>query len=1179
MTTRIAQHLTPTRLAAALAAGLLLASPAGWGAVTVVGRVFMEPYAPGPFGPGDIDLPDRRLWLAENASFAATAGSKVNVGQLFMSYGGVTSSASIDGEGTLLSLNGDGNGSRLEVGNAGVASLTVSGGATLDGRASAAACLLGPRYCSAFIGNAVGSTGSFTVTDSGSSASFLGGFYVGGLGGLNQGFGTPGGVTRGTVSVLNGGVLRTDYATVGGMNTNAYSTGGERSFANVVIEGAGSMWQVSGGTLDSGGGSFTLAYGPRTNADVMIRNGGQLSLEAAAGRYYDVRVGNGGDASLTVSGVGSRVSVNGDTDRGGLNIAEGGGTGLMQVQAGGTLVSTARWTTLGLNGGNGRFIVTGANSTASFGGAGVLNVGGDGGVGRLEVLQDGAVATPQLNVGRYVGSSGTATIDGANSRVTLSQVAGERLYIGNGALTVSGGGLLDARVNAAACDGGVWCAALVGAYAGANAKLVVTGVGSTARFLGSFQAGIAGLGVQALDGYTVGTPGEAVVASVQVLNGGLIQADRFAAGLGNFSVGSTGLESSLTNVLISGAGSTMQLTGGNNGAVFQTVIWNAKNATVNVNINDGGQLQLQAPRGMGATMSLSNLPGNTVFRVSGAGSAVEFSSDVGSLLSVANNGGTAVMSFSDGAHLRGVSGLQVGSNGGQGVLSFDGAGTAGQMTGYISSAVGRRGQGTLNISNGATLVTDASTTAAFFSVGQGNATARGSGTLNISGAGSALRLQVADNASSYANPAMFVGLNGDGIVNISGGGSLLLQGGVPPTSEVFQTTGLTIGSGNTNTANGTVNVGGSGSKIEVRGVNAFITVGAGPLATGRLNIRDGALVQTTLMGIADNGATGTTRLDNATLRLSGQWQGSSQPLGASLSVGAGVGSVGALTLDHGAQLRIENAGLASTALGLGGYGDSPQGTGVLNVANGSRIDVSSASGQGQVFIGHSGTGVATFSSGSALTADYVGVGAVLGSDGGVGTLIVNQSTITATTIEIGARGYVGGNGTLVGHIINRGVFSPGNSPGTLVIDGSFVNAAGGRLVLEVETDGHGGFNTDHLIFAAGTAVDLSGLQVSFRFLGNTDPTAFQASGLFDVDSFFQQRSGTGVDADLSHALFQSVRFSATANAYAVSNFSFTAEGGAVFTAAAVPEPSTWLMLLAGMAGLMCIARRRRHRGE
>lgn len=181
---------------------------------------------------------------------------------------------------------------------------------------------------------------------------------------------------------------------------------------------------------------------------------------------------------------------------------------------------------------------------------------------------------------------------------------------------------------------------------------------------------------------------------------------------------------------------------------------------------------------------------------------------------------------------------------------------------------------------------------------------------------------------------------------------------------------------------------------------------------------------------------------------------------------------------------------------------------------------------------------------------------------------------TAANIVIGSNGFLGGNGTIVGNVTNHGIFSPGNLPGTMFIKGGFAAADGSRLIMEVKDDGQGSFNTDSVIFGDGSALDLAALKVEFRFLGATNPNAFQASGGFDIDTFFHARSEAGVDSTLTHTLFSTASFSAQADRYTISNFSFSTEGGAIFSAVAVPEPQSWLMLLAGVA-LIAGARRKR----
>ena len=89
-------------------------------------------------------------------------------------------------------------------------------------------------------------------------------------------------------------------------------------------------------------------------------------------------------------------------------------------------------------------------------------------------------------------------------------------------------------------------------------------------------------------------------------------------------------------------------------------------------------------------------------------------------------------------------------------------------------------------------------------------------------------------------------------------------------------------------------------------------------------------------------------------------------------------------------------------------------------------------------------------------------------------------------------------------------------------------------------------------------------------LGATDPNAFQASGRYDTDTFFLLKAADGSIGGLAPTAFSS----ASAAAYTVSNVSFDVTTGAQFTAAPVPEPATTALLLAGLASLGWLARRR-----
>jgi hypothetical protein len=58
-------------------------------------------------------------------------------------------------------------------------------------------------------------------------------------------------------------------------------------------------------------------------------------------------------------------------------------------------------------------------------------------------------------------------------------------------------------------------------------------------------------------------------------------------------------------------------------------------------------------------------------------------------------------------------------------------------------------------------------------------------------------------------------------------------------------------------------------------------------------------------------------------------------------------------------------------------------------------------------------------------------------------------TLFAPVVAVGASGELSGVGDIVGNVINEGLVSPGNPPGTLKISGNFAQNAGGTLKMEI----------------------------------------------------------------------------------------------------------------------------------
>ena len=661
---------------------------------------------------------------------------------------------------------------------------------------------------------------------------------------------------------------------------------------------------------------------------------------------------------------------------------------------------------------------------------------------------------------------------------------------------------------------------------------------------------------------------------------------------------------------------------------------NDRNAWATINVDNGGVIEVQGTASVYNFVNLTNggtsrsgpFGGRTDMVVTGAGSQLLFSSQNG-VLQVGRAGaqGTANLSILGGGEVDGVWYLSVGRDGAFGNLLIDGNGSKVRVTGTATAAangnsapsfvdIGRNGTGTVTVSNGGQLLVEANqrlTNGTGMNLGRDAAS---SGTLNIIGAGSLVSFNSQSvlpggGAAEAFNPGVRVGRDGNGTLNISAGGKLLIEGNAVSTLADTRGTSLYIGGGS-DTVNGGKGIAlltGAGSEIRMTGNDTYIGVGHGPQSSGQLTVANGAAVSANGMNVGRSGGVGVLKVDNASLSFSGQQSGGVQA-GAFLSIGRS-GGIGVAQISNGSTVTLSNLGSSGASLNLGGTAPGPLGDGSLTLSGASRIDVLAAPGLATASVGRDGSGLLRIkggstlnlgdgslyvgrlsgsdgtviaSEGSSITAGWVGVGrnktATGDADGGTGTFVLLDSILNATNIVIGTNGFLGGRGIINGNVTNYGIFSPGNSPGTMEIAGSFVAESGSRMILEVESDGQGGFNTDHVIFGAGQTLDLTQLKVEFRFLGSTDPLAFKASSggsAFAVDTFFQQRDAGGGTSGLAPASFATASFSATAAAYTISNFSFSAAQGASFIATPVPEPGSAAMLFAGLAALGWLARRRR----
>jgi hypothetical protein len=533
---------------------------------------------------------------------------------------------------------------------------------------------------------------------------------------------------------------------------------------------------------------------------------------------------------------------------------------------------------------------------------------------------------------------------------------------------------------------------------------------------------------------------------------------------------------------------------------------------------------------------------------------------------------------------------------------------------FLDIGRGTSASGTLNVQSGAqvqVLATTSRSTGPNLRVGFEN----GTGVVSVTGSGSTVLLRAdsvvpGGGASEAQNPVVSIGRLGNGTMTLSAGGRLVVEGNAVSTAAATRSTVLNVGGFAETGSGGTglLRITGAGSEAVMSGSDAFVGVGRGAGSTGTLVLEDQGRLASQIVHIGRGGGNGTLTMNGGRMDLAGQQTGGSL---AGATLGVGLGGTGTAALSNGSVVSISNSGgTAATNLLIGGSGAFPGGAGSMTLTGNSRIDINGpATAPGGVTVGRDGSGQLTLvgshvnagtgtvsiaalpagtgslqmSQGSTLQAGWVGVGRTRDangnvSEGGSASLVVSTgSVLTAPTVSIGANGVLGGNGTIVGNVVNGGTINPGNSPGTLTVLGNYTSSPGARLVLEVARDGAGGFVTDQLIFGEGAGVSLAALAVEFRFLGTTDPVAFQASGAFDIDSFLRQQATGGGTAALGTAAYAQVAFTASAAAYVFNSFTYTPGSAPAFTVSPVPvpEPGAWLLMALGTALLMTAARRRK----
>ena len=709
--------------------------------------------------------------------------------------------------------------------------------------------------------------------------------------------------------------------------------------------GAAAVIELGASTVGNAVGSVTA-----TNSNIVVEGQGVAASLVSVGRRTDTvanpNAATAPENTLLLQG-GSSLRVIAASNSSFFNVGRDGSRGTTTIDGPFTRLEVEDFVNIGRDGGFGTVNVRNGGSVDNFtvGAANETRLGdGAGSTGTLNINSGGTYETTTLSISHAGGGNGTVNVDGAGSNLNLqgfdnlgrdSRIVVGGTAGGTGNLNVTGGGNVTINTPGVpiATIGGLDVGAI---EAGSTGVVNVSGAGSHVNVItGTTHLGFFGNGTINVTGQGTFTDGNRIVIGAEggigVLNvntGGTVNSQRLFMG-DDPNTGSQG------TVNIDGPAANLNLTGislaDGAGAFFN--IGRDIGATATVNVTNGGTLTLDSlgvPPNPAFSGGMSIGGSNT-----GTGGTGTLNIDSASIVNI-NTGlswvgrrGSGTINVRGGSSFTSNDEMIIGDFAGStGTVNISGAGSSVE-TGP-SSRVGVSGEGNLNVTAGGKFESTEFLTA----VGTGS-----TGNVNVSGPGSTLNLLGVDGQGDAA--VAVVGVNGQSVVNISNGGTMNIDANGATVTGLNG--GLLIGgsSGSTDQGNGTVNVDGAGSALNIVHSNASMQIGR--RGTGVLNITNGGKV-TNAAGNAlaivgrTVGAAGTVNITGT----GSEWQaGSDLFIGTDVNFGArtaiGNGGAGTVNVANGGRLvadRIVNAALG-TITGGGGtiVGDITNAGGTIAAGN------------------------------------------------------------------------------------------------------------------------------------------------------------------------------------------------------------------------------------------------------
>lgn len=739
--------------------------------------------------------------LTVNAG-SVVASQRLTLGNAVTGDGSVV----VTGAGSSITTDYDvvGNFYNTNIGSQGRGNLSVLDGASFVNGLTDTNCQL---RCVVKVSNGAGSDGTLLVSGAGSTLTTVGGVQVSWASVFTQAisgfdYGIPGGASQGRASVLAGGSVTSSRLDIGLKDLNSELTGNESSTGSVLVDGAGSIWNLVRNAAQTGGRSLIqLAARYGTNGSLEVRNGGTVRVDgsSAANQTSGMQLGSGevgmdvtnGVSSLKVTGPGSKIEMVGGI--GFINIGNGNG-----AQARADITQGGVVTGIDGPGGTGLpFAGVGRN-----GGTGVLNIDGTGSLLRLAGRNSNNDGGAFLSVGRF-----------------------ENNLAGNGTVNLSNGGRVEINtlglvLTNPSSQSGMSVgqgAGSTGAFnlAGPGSALVISADSGVTPFVGIGRDGATG-SMSISGGATV----QITSSHVSIPNpGGYLQGDALFVDIGRRNSGNDGNASTGT-LTITGAGSELVLAGSAD-TLIQAGI--GANSSGSINLLNGGTLRSTAlvlSRDSGSSAMLNMNAGHLVLDGQrNGGPATAVGQPAGAGVAMGRGDGTATAILANGST------LTINATAPNGGLALGG------------SDVAPGGTGTMLVSGGSTVVLNGVAGNSITVGNRASATAAGIGTLALSGAGSSVSNNSAGGAILIAreantvgtvsvgagatlNATQLIGIAHDGTANTGGIGVLVVNGTANAAELVIGSTGLLGGNGTINaniTNHGTINPANSPGRITLNG--------------------------------------------------------------------------------------------------------------------------------------------------------------------------------------------------------------------------------------------------------------------------------------------------------------------------------------------------------------------------